>query len=145
MYLADFVAGLDLHVAWCWDCDKTFVRKGDLFEYCPKHQWTLLVPPPPSSYTYFTTGSIPAITEATKFGSHPVGNIAPTTPNAAATSSLSPKYQQVPKPSRRAAKREKWESIKDEVRQLYVVEGKKLEITMAEIQRKHSFTASLRK
>lgn len=45
------------------------------------------------------------------------------------------------KTSRRAAKRDKWESIREEVRQLYVVEGQTLEATMAQMQKKHSFTA----
>ncbi|CZR56273.1 uncharacterized protein PAC_06161 [Phialocephala subalpina] len=53
--------------------------------------------------------------------------------------------QQGAKVSRRAAKRDKWESIKEEVRQLYVLEGKTLEATMMEMQRKYSFKASLRK
>lgn len=47
--------------------------------------------------------------------------------------------------SRRSQKREKWASIKDAFHQLYVVEGKTLEYTMAEFERKYSFRASERK
>ncbi|CZR53411.1 uncharacterized protein PAC_03289 [Phialocephala subalpina] len=47
--------------------------------------------------------------------------------------------------SRRTQKREKWASIKDEVHQCYVVQGMTLEKTMAAVEHKYSFKASLRK
>ncbi|KUJ17970.1 uncharacterized protein LY89DRAFT_34227 [Mollisia scopiformis] len=47
--------------------------------------------------------------------------------------------------SRRLKNREKWSSIKNEVHQYYIIEGKTLQETMVNFERKYSFRASLRK
>ncbi|KUJ07828.1 uncharacterized protein LY89DRAFT_789494 [Mollisia scopiformis] len=46
---------------------------------------------------------------------------------------------------RRTQKHQKWDSIKTEVHRLYVSEGHTLQATIAEIEQKYSFKASLRK
>lgn len=63
----------------------------------------------------------------------------PTTPAI----DLTPSHQarEASRTSRRAMKREQWESLKDEVHKLYVLEGMTLQATISKIEKDYTFKA----
>ncbi|KUJ23705.1 uncharacterized protein LY89DRAFT_679042 [Mollisia scopiformis] len=103
----------------CAHCPSTFSDVQEWFEHCKVHPWSVQFMDLPSNESPSAAPSA--------------------SPNTTVTATQQP--TKVSKPSRRIQKRQKWESIKEEVHHLYFVKGMTLQATMTEIESKYSFKA----